>query len=205
MWDWSADAFRRGEVAEQPELASFVAGLIWDGPGDLDVNESILSRYRMRALPLVEWNLSPDARSLFEALRGAGGTRGYFIEYPGQKESHGGFHECDLSPNSAAIVASEDLFGSATIFIDDLFSCAIAAWFTDFTYLCMSPALFGTYLAANPILLDLHGSDTEVPADRFQAALRGAFARLDQWSVTASAVRSGLEWQLIRSTSSHGN
>jgi hypothetical protein len=157
----------------------------------------------MRTLPLVEWNLSPDAPSLFDVLRNAGATRGYFIDYPGEEKMLGRFYECDLSPKTAAIVSREDLFGWATIFVDDLFVCAIAAWFTDFTYLCMSPGLFGRYLAANPTFLDLYGSELEVPAERFQAALKGAFARLDQRSPSASALRAELEWQLIRPASAN--
>lgn len=205
MWDWSSDAFQAGQIADQPALASFVSGLVVKGSGGLDVNRSILSRYRMRALPLIEWDLSPDASSLFRVLKQAGAMRGFFIGYPGEGEDDGRFYQCDLSPESAAIVAHEDMFGLATIFVDDLFLSAVAAWFTDFTFLCMSPGLFESYLAASTMFLDLYGGDTELPAETFQAALRGAFTRLDQWSPSASALRSELDWQLIRSAPENGS
>ncbi len=150
-------------------------------------------------MPLVEWDLSEDAPLLFEALRKAGATKGFFIEYPGQEELGPAFRECDLTPAAAAVVSAEDLFGWSTIFVDDTFLSVIAAWFSDFTYLCMSPALFDEYLAANPLFLDIKGDAREPTADRFQAALKGAFKRLEDWSPTTSAVRAALDWQLVRS------
>ena len=108
----------------------------------------------MRALPLVEWDISPDAPLLFEALRTAGATKGFFIDYPGQEELGPAFRECDLTSTAAAVIQDEDLFGWATIFVDDAFLSVVAAWFTDFTYLCMCPALFDQYLTLNPLFAD---------------------------------------------------
>jgi hypothetical protein len=198
MWEWNSKQFRTRRLDEEPALAAFASGLIVEWPGGIDVNRSILSRYRLRALPLVEWDLSPDAPSLFDALNRAGATKGFFIDYPDQEEIGPEFRECDLTSAAAAVVRDEDLFGSATIFVDDLFFSVIAAWFTDFTYLCMAPALFDQYLTANPLFLDIEGNEAELPADRFQLALRGAFKRLDDWSPLTLPVRAALDWQLVR-------
>ncbi len=198
MWDWDKKQFRLRSLDEEPELAAFALRLVAAAPGAIDVNRSILSHYRMRALPLIEWDLSPDVPLLFGLLSAAGATRGFFIDYPGAGAVTASFRECDLTSVAADAILEEDLFGSATIFVDDLFLVAVAAWFTDLTYLCMSPAMFDQYLAAKPLFLDLDGDCAEVAADRFQAALRGAFRRLDDWSPTTSPVRAALDWQLIR-------
>lgn len=198
MWEWNSAHFRTRGLDEEPALDAFASGLVVDGPGCLDVNRSILSRYRMRALPLVEWDASPDAPLLFEALRRAGATRGYFIDYPGQEELGPAFRECDLTPSAAAVVRDEDLFGWATIFVDDLFLSVVAAWFSDFTYLCMSPGLFDHYLAANPLFLGIKSDQTEPAAEDFQAALKGAFKRLEDWSAGTSAIQTALDWQRVR-------
>jgi len=152
----------------------------------------------MRALPLVEWDISPDAPLLFDALRRAGATKGFFIDYPGEHERHPDFRECDLTPAAAAVISTEDLFGWSTIFVDDSFLAVIAAWFSDLTYLCMSPALFDQYLADNPLNLDIKGDEVEPASDNFQAALKGAFKRLDDWSPRTAPIRAALEWQLVR-------
>jgi hypothetical protein len=164
----------------------------------LDVNRSVLSRYNLRALLLVEWSLSADAPVFFDCLKEAGATRGYFIDYVDGADDLGQFRECDLSPEAARVIAEEDLLGWSTIFVDDLFLSVIAAWFSDSAHLCMSPEFFDRYLADNPMFLDLHGRP-QPPANTFQIALTDAFARLDQWSPSASAlVRRDLEWQLSR-------
>lgn len=198
MWEWNSEQFRTRSLDEVPALAAFASGLVVEGPGVIDINRSILSRYRMRALPLVEWDVSPDAPSLFEALSRAGATKGYFVDYPGEEELSTAFRECNLTPAAAAVVRDEDLFGWSTIFVDDAFLAVVAAWFTDLTYLCMSPALFDQYLAANPLLLDIKGNETEPAADGFQAALKGAFKRLEDWSPMTAPVRAALDWQLVR-------
>ena len=197
MWDWSSEHFRTRRIEEEPALAAFASALVVEGPGGLEVNRSVLSRYQMRALPLVEWDLSPQAPFLFETLRGAGATKGFFIDYPGQEELGDRFRECELTPAAAALIREEDLFGWAAIFVDDRFLSTIAAWFTDFTYLCMSPGLFDQYLTGSPLFLDLNGDDAEAPAKNFQAALRGAFKRMDDWSPATSPVRAALAWQLV--------
>ena len=154
MWEWNSNQFRTRSVDEEPVLAAFASGLVVERPGsvDIDVNRSILSRYRLRALPLVEWDMSPDAPLLFEALRTAGAKKGYFLDYPFHAELGHAFRECDLTPAAAAVVRDEHLFGWATVFVDDSFLAVIAAWFSDLTYWCMSPALFDQYLAAKPML-----------------------------------------------------
>lgn len=200
MWDWDKEMFRVGRIADHSTLASFASGLIVNWPGGLDVNQSVLSRYDMRALPLVEWTLSPDAPALFDALKKAGATYGYFIDYAGGAEKLGQFRECDLSSEAARVIADEDLFGCATIFVDDQLLTVIAAWFSDFTHLCMSADLFDRYLSENPMFLDLHG-DHQPPATTFQIALTDAFARFEQWSPSASEiVRRELGWQLRHPT-----
>ena len=197
MWEWSSKHFRTRRLDEEPAVAAFASGLVVDGPGGLDVNRSILSRYRMRALPLVEWDLSPDAPSLFETLRKVGARKGFFIDYADSQASGPAFRECDLTSASAEVVRDEGLLGWSTIFVDDKFASVVAAWFTDLTYLCMSPALFDKYLTTNPLFLDTEGNE-EIAADRFQAALRGAFKRLEAWSPMTLPVRASLDWQLIR-------
>ena len=96
---------------------------------------------------------------------------------------------------AAAIVRDEHLFGWATIFVDDSFLCVFAAWFSDFTYWCMTPGLLDQYLAASPLCLDGRSHEA-VAADTFQAALRAAFKQLDEWSPMTLPVRVALEWQL---------
>lgn len=200
MWEWHSSVFRTRQLIEEPSLAAFATGLIATPSGEIDINRSVLSRYRMRALPLVEWDGSPDAPALFETLRGAGVTRGYFIDYPGQVELGSAFRECDLTPATAAVIRDEGLFGWSTVFVDETLSAVVAAWFTDLTYWCMAPALYDEYLTANPMRFAIDGDEAELPADKFQTALKGAFRRLEDWSPSTSYVRDALEWQLIRET-----
>lgn len=182
MWEWPEQHFRTRDLSDETALAEFVAGLVACGDGLLDIDRSVVSRYGMKALPLVEWDHSEEALALFEELRRTGSTRGFFIDYPGQEELGHCFGECELSEAAAAAIWEQDLFGWATIFVDDKFQSAIASWFTDFTHLCMSPSLFDAYLAASPMRLDLGGDATETPATTFSVALEGATQRQGAWS-----------------------
>ncbi|MBB4099903.1 hypothetical protein [Sphingomonas kyeonggiensis] len=197
MWEWNSEVFRTRRLEDAPAVAAFAAGLVVEGPGGLDVNRSVLSRYGMHALPLIEWDHSHDAPAFFEALRHAGSTRGFFLDYPSDGPADGSFRECNLTPAAAAIIAKECLFGQAMLFVDDQFLAVVAAWNTDFTYLCMAPSLFDRYLSDNPMLLALSGDDHERPADTFRAALLGSFRRLEAWSPRTSPVRAELDWQLV--------
>lgn len=205
MWEWSSKHFQTRDVVDEPFVGTFVSGLSAGGSGGLDVNASVLSRYRMKALPLVEWDVSPDAPMLFESLRNAGATKGYFVEHPAYENLMHTFRECEITSQVAAAIVDEGLFGWSTMFVDDKLLSVVAPCFTDFTYLCMSPALFDQFLSNHPMALDIHGDLDERPATTFQEALRGALKRLDDWSEDfpfspnmAPQVRAELSWQLVR-------
>jgi hypothetical protein len=197
MWAWSSKHFPVRDLSEEPALGEFAGGLVVNGAGSLDPNASVLSRYPMRALPLIEWPFSAEVPGIFDTLRGAGARRGFFIDYPADEVLGPRFRECDLSARTADLIVEEDLFGLSTIFVDDLFLSVIATWFSDYTLLCMTPEVFGHYLRKNPLLLDLDGDESEVPADTFETALRGAFKRLDAWSPRTASLKRELEWQLV--------
>lgn len=205
MWDWSSEHFQTRDVIDYPWLDEFVSGISSGGAGGLDVNASILSRYNMRALPLVEWDLSPDAPVFFETLRSAGATKGYFVENPAYVDPIDTFRECALTSKVAAAIADEGLFCGTAMFLDDKFLSVVAPNFSDFTHLCMSPVVFDRFLSNQPIALNIHGDPDERTATTFQEALRGALKRLDDWSkdfpfspALAAQVRAELSWQLVR-------
>jgi hypothetical protein len=180
MWEFDERHFRSGDIREEPAIAAFASGLVADGPGRIDVQRSGLARYPLQVLPLIEWDLSEDAPELFRTLRSAGATRGFFLDYPGHGVT-GRFHVCDLTPETATLVSDERLFGSATVFVDDLFLSVIAAWYTDITHLCMRVSLFDAHLAEHPLHLDLLGDPAERPARTFEEALQGATKRMAAW------------------------
>jgi hypothetical protein len=200
MWAWSSKHFRVRDLSEEPALAAFAAGLIVDGPGCLDPNASVLSRYPMRALPLIEWPFSGEVPDIFDTLRSAGARCGFFIDYPPDEVLGPKFRECELTATTADLIVEEDLFGLSTIFVDDMFLSVIATWFSDYTLLCMTPEVFEAFLRKNPLLLDLDGDESEVPADTFEAALRGASKRLETWSPRTAPLKRELEWQLVSSS-----
>lgn len=179
-------------------MAEFASGLVSEGVGALDVDRSILSRYLMLALPLVEWDFECDYSGLFDTLRQAGATTGFFVDYPGEWPHCEHFWECDLSAETAGVIKRGALFGEALVFVDDRFLSAVAFWYSDFTYFCMSPALFDAHLAAHPIEFELTGDTPPIPAADFQTALKGAFKRMADWSPRTLPVREALEWQLAR-------
>ncbi|AQR75189.1 hypothetical protein [Sphingomonas sp. LM7] len=181
MWEYDDRHFRSGDLHEEPAIARFVSGLVSGGPGRIDIHRSVISRYPLEALPLIEWNLSEDVPALFETLKSGGATNGFFLDYPDHAAT-GLFHACDLTPEVAALVRDEDLFGSAIVFVDDLILSAVAAWYTDITVLCMRQPLFDAYLTEYPLYLDLEGDPAELPASSFEAALAAATKRLADWS-----------------------
>lgn len=181
MWRWSEQHFRTGELEEEPALATFAAGLVADGPGRIDLDRSLMSRYPLHSLFLIEWDLSEDVPALFEILRAAGATTGFFIDYPGHEDEPGRFRACNLSPAAAELIRGEALFSSATMFVDDRFLSVVAAWYTDNTHLCMRQPLFDTYLSAHPMYLDLEGDPAERPSCCYEAARAAAEKRFDNW------------------------
>jgi hypothetical protein len=193
MWDWPDEHFRTRDLADEPALAAFARGLSLSGDGLLDIEQSVAARYRLQCLPLVEWDHSADASQLFEALRRGGSTRGFFIDYPGHEELGQSFRECALTEPAASAIAERDLFGWATIFVDDRIQSVLASWFTDFTHLCMSPPLFSAYCAAYPMLLDISGDPAQPPARDFARALVAAHKRQQDWRLILNEMRQGLQ------------
>jgi hypothetical protein len=183
MWDWPEEQFRTRNLSDEPALAEFAGGLVVSQDGLLDIEQSVVARYGLQCLPLVEWDHSSDASELFALLRRAGSTRGFFIDYPGQEELGFRFRECELSEAAAFEIAKRDLFGWAIIFIDDSFLSVLASWFSDFTHLCMTPPLFAAYCSAHPMLLDIQGDDEEVPARDYETALEAARKREQDWDL----------------------
>jgi hypothetical protein len=189
MWDWPEEQFRTRNLADEPALAEFARGLAIAEDGLLEIEESVVTRYGLQCLPLVEWNHSSGALKLFAVLRRAGSTRGFFIDYPGQEELGSRFRVCELSEAAAIEIAKRDLFGWATIFVDDSLQSVLASWFTDFTHLCMSPPLSAAYFAADPMLLDLRGDDAEGPARDYASALQAARKRETDWNLLVEEMR----------------
>jgi hypothetical protein len=187
MWEWDKRYFRSGRIDEIPDVTTFASGLVSDGPGMLDISRSILSRYPLQALPLLEWDLSEDAPALFAALRRQGARRGFFLDYPGTDKPATHYRACDLTPETATAIRDQNLFGWETIFVDDRFCSVIAAWYTDFTYLCMRQPMFDTYLAEHPMYLSLECDPSEPPATNLAAAVAGAAKRLADWTGIAPA------------------
>lgn len=177
MWDWPEEHFRTRELSDEPALSEFANGLIVASDSLLDIEDSVAARYRLQCLPLVEWDHSSEALELFAVLRRSGSTRGFFIDYPGQEEVGARFRECELNEEAALEIAKRDLFGWATVFVDDRFQVVLASYFSDFTHLCMAPPLFAAYCAANPMRLDIQGDEAEVPASDYATALQAARKR----------------------------
>lgn len=204
MWDWNSNLFWQCKVDDHPALFELASKVVGEVQGSLGVNRSFLSRYRMRALPVVEWDFSEDAPLIFKTLRQAGAKTGYFIDYSDGENLGQNLFECELSSETALSVRDECLLGFSFIFVDDLFLSAVAPWFSDFTYLCMSPSIFDKFLLADPISFELSESETPKPADNFQAALRATFKRLDDWNSLMKRpnrldeVQNALNWQLIQ-------
>lgn len=202
MWDFNQECLRRRAIDEEPLVAEFLSGLIVERPGLLDINRSVLTRYGMRALPLIDWDLSCSAQPLFEVLTRAGARKGYFVEYPSDTISPSNFLECVLTLEVAQTISDQALFEWDLIFFDDKFCCSIVPWYSDFVYFCMVPALFEEYLSADPITTDWQDCEAGVAADNFQDALRGAFQRLKDFERffqrpdSTYSVRAELEWQL---------
>lgn len=199
MFDEWPELFRRRRLDEEPAVAAFASGLAHEGVGAIDIDRSILSRYLMLALPLVEWDFAYNFADLFETLRQAGASKGYFVHYPGDWPHDGHFLECDLTSETANVIAGKGaLFGEASVFVDNRFLSAVAFWHSEFTYFCMSAALFDAHLAAHPMELELDWQTSPTQASDFQTALKGAIQRMEDWSTRTLPVREALDWQRAR-------
>lgn len=110
MWDFEQAGLRIRLIADEPELARFLSGVALTSSGTLDANKSVLSRYPMRALPLLEWSMSGSTTEFFSALRAAGSAKGFFIDYPVEADVPETFWECDLTPDAAEMIDEQDLF-----------------------------------------------------------------------------------------------
>lgn len=209
MWDFDQVGLSIRPIAEEPELARFLSGVVLNGWGTLDANKSILSRYPMRALPLLEWSMSGSTTEFFSALRTSGSAKGFFIDYSVETGVPHTFWECDLTPDAAEMIDEQDLFSCSIIFADNNFLSILASCFSDLTILCMTPELFSTYLSNHPINTTLWASDKPVWSDNFEGALQGAFQRLEDWDKRmghqSSALIADFDWQLSAPYGANGS
>lgn len=192
MWEWDTEVFVARRLADDPAVAAFAAGLMH--PRAAAPDRIFLTSREMQALPLVEWDMQGEENDLFALLRAAGSARGFFLDHPDAANPGTGLRECSLSEASADAISRERLFGYEFLFTDDRLQLAIVNWYSDFTWLCMRPALFARYLARRPLDLSLDGGGPEVSC--FEDALKAAFRRIEAWDPRLSAVIRHSEWQL---------
>lgn len=200
MWNFDQPGFRRREVQTEPLVAHFLSGVVWAEHGAIAPFESVFSRYRMHGLPLLEWSMSDLALPLFETLRLAGASKGFFFEISEGKPPPHLFWECNLTADLAQIVKNEELLEPSIIFLDDAGVSIIASWYTDFALWFMEPSVFERHLANHPLDLDLRADANPCLINRFEDALKASFRRLADWDDDmdrhSSTIIADYDWQL---------
>jgi hypothetical protein len=112
--------------------------------------------------------------------------------------------ECVLDEATAEIIQCRGLFEFDRMFVDEKLQCILICWYTDFTLLCMSPALFERWIA-----LDQPGffADAEMRVTNFQHALAWAFQRfadMPSLQFGMGPVFENLAWQFEGSPAQTG-
>ena len=166
------------------------------------VDRSWLTTRGLRALPLHEAWID-DPGPLFRTLREAGSARGFLISTPikghGQpKIPNPELRECVLDEATAELIQRRGLFKFDRMFVDEKQQCVLLCWYTDFTLLCMPPALFERWIA-----LDHPGffADDEMRVTDFEDALAWAFQRFEgmpSLQFGMGPIFDNLAWQFIR-------
>ena len=184
-WSLEGPPFIRRSIETEPALAALWHELNGKHPA---IDRDFLTRHDLRALPLIEAWVKPREVKLFDILREAGSTRGWFLPHPDSKSEDGHFHDCWLSEAALTEIEGRFLFERDFIFTDNQLNCLIVGWFTDFTMLCLKPPLFERLLQRSP---ENFAIDGEAPdALSFQDALAQAFQRFDDWCQTRPADES---------------
>lgn len=194
-WSFEGPPFIRHALAENPRLA-----LLWKelhGAKPL-IDQRFLTQRGLRALPLIEGWVDPRYYKLFDILRESGSSRGYFLAHPEEAAPADCFREFALDDKAMEAIEARNLFEYTFLFTDDRANCVILTWHTDFTLLCMKPAIFDRLLQRTPMCFTLDGEGPE--ARRFHDALVQAFERYEMWGRDPQLrpQYEALSWQLVR-------
>lgn len=182
-WDWNDVPHEEHPLVGGPLLAQRAACLVPGMPQSGMEYDALLEKVSgLPALSLVEWSVSALVPEIFRLLRETGSQYGFVVEQGDNWAPAANYRKIYMGEATAAQIARDSAMDPTMAFVDDTNRCVLSSWWSDHTWMCLTPELFTRWIAEQKPDLTLWADDPVrlIPAD-FEDACVMARKRNQLW------------------------